>query len=419
MIRAPRAADGAADDRAAAPARPAEGSSRPAEGPARPWALVAQREMVTKLTDRSFLIGTVLTVAVLVAFMAAVSLLGERTQTNAVAVTPAAVAMGEDLRRAAPAIDSQQRVELLRVADDAAARAALRDGTADAWLHPTAAGWELSAQADVPEGLAAVTTQAVQQKVLADNAAGVGASVASLTRGSAVTTSVLDGDARQKDFAKAMSFAMAFLFYLASVMFGIALAGSVVEEKSSRIVEIIATKIPVRHLLAGKVVGNTALALGQMALYTGLGLIGLSFTSYSSFLPSVSVALVWFAAFFVVGFLLIACLWAVAGALASRTEDLQSTSTPLTMLMMGIFFAALLLRGTALTIASYVPPLSAVLMPLRVIEGQASWWEPVVAIVLLLAAAGFVVLGAERVYRRSLLQTQGRISVRQAWNTPD
>ena len=68
---------------------------------------------------------------------------------------------------------------------------------------------------------------------------------------------------------------------------------------------------------------------------------------------------------------------------------------------------------------SYVPPASAVLMPQRIIEGDALWWEPVVALALLLVAAGAVVLGAERLYRRSLLQTQGRLSVREAWSAPE
>ncbi len=177
-----------------------------------------------------------------------------------------------------------------------------------------------------------------------------------------------------------MGFALAFLFYLASVGFGAALAGSVVEEKQSRIVEIIATKIPVRQLLAGKVLGNTALAVLQMALYGVIGVVGLSFTSYGALLPTVTGALGWFLVFFLVGFLVIACLWAVAGALASRNEDLQSTSMPITMVLLGIFFGSLFLDGTAQTVFSYVPPASAVLMPLRVLDGSAAWWEPFVSL---------------------------------------
>ena len=64
------------------------------------------------------------------------------------------------------------------------------------------------------------------------------------------------------------------------------LAGSVVEEKQSRLVEIIATAVPLRQLLAGKILGNTVLALAQMALFAGVGLVGLAFTDFASLLPA-------------------------------------------------------------------------------------------------------------------------------------
>ena len=84
-----------------------------------------------------------------------------------------------------------------------------------------------------------------------------------------------------------------------------------------------------------------------MALYAAIGLVGLSFTVVGDLLPAVTGALGWFLVFFLVGFLALACLWAVAGALASRTEDLQSTSTPITMLLLAIFFGSAFLDGTA------------------------------------------------------------------------
>ncbi len=209
------------------------------------------------------------------------------------------------------------------------------------------------------------------------------------------------------------------LFYVASLTFGIALANSVVEEKASRIVEIITTKISVRELLAGKVMGNLALAFAQMAVFVGVGLIGLTFTDYDKYVPAISGAVGWFVVFFVVGFALLACLWAVAGALATRTEDVQATSMPLTMLTMAVFFAALFVSGTVKTVMSFVPPFSAILMPMRVLEGSAPWWQALVALAILVLAAGLVVGAAARIYQRSLLQTQGRLSIRQAWSTPE
>ena len=384
-----------------------------------PWALVARREISTKLRDRTFVVGTLLTMAMIVAFVVVQAVLSERTKDYDVLATPPATAMAGALAERASDLDNGVRVAVVPVAGDAAAAAALREDDADAWLALRDGAWVLVGRDDVAPDLEAVTATVVRDTMLTRNADAEGTSVDKLMAGSQLGTDVLEGDAEQRDFAQGMAFALAFLFYLSSVIFGMTLAGSVVEEKQSRIVEIIATKIPVRQLLAGKVLGNTALAVGQMAVYTGLGLVGLSFTTVSRFLPSVSGALGWFLVFFLVGFLLIACLWAVAGALASRTEDLQSTSTPITMLLLAIFFGSAFLDGTAQTVVSYLPPASALLMPQRILEGNAAWWEPVVALVILLAAASAVIVAAERLYRRSLLQTQGRLSLRQAWSTPE
>ena len=389
------------------------------EGLRNPWLLVARREVATKLADRTFLIGTLLTLALILAFVVVQAVWSERTQTYDVAATASAAPMAGAVAQQAPTLDDGLRVTVVPAADDAAAEAPLLDVEADGWLTPRGGSWVLVARDEVPWDLEAVTSTVVRDTVLAENASAAGTSVDDLTVGTTLATDVLVGNADQRAFAQGMAFALAFLFYLASIVFGTTLANSVVEEKQSRIVEIIATKIPVRQLLAGKVAGNTAIAVGQMALYAAIGLVGLRFTPYASFLPSIGGALGWFLVFFLVGFLLIACLWAVAGALASRTEDVQSTATPVTMLLLAIFFGSMFLDGTAQTVLSYVPPASAVLMPQRILDGSALWWEPVVALAILVAAAGAVVLVAERLYRRSLLQTQGTLSMRQAWSAPE
>jgi len=259
----------------------------------------------------------------------------------------------------------------------------------------------------------------IQQQVLADNAAEVGTTVESLQAGSTVTTAFLRGDAEKAGVAEAVGFVFVFLFYFAALVFGMQLASSVIEEKQSRIVEIIAAAIPVRHLLAGKVLGNTALAVIQLMVYLVVGLVGLSFTSYKSYVPALSGPTAWFIGFFLAGFIALACLWAVAGSLASRTEDLQATSTPLTMLMLVMFFGGLSLDGRAQVIASFVPPVSAVVMPKRILAGGVEWWEPLLALGLLAAFAAVTVWIGERLYRRALLQTGGRVSLRQAWSAAE
>ncbi|MDT0212339.1 ABC transporter permease [Rothia sp. ARF10] len=387
---------------------------------AAPWTTVARREVVTKLTDRTFLLSTFGLVVIIAGVLGVQAWLGSRTTEYAVVTSSgAAHRMAEQVERVAEGSGDNLRVTLETAADEVAAKAAVDDGTADAWLHEDGDGWALTGREDVAPELRSAATSAIREATLDANAAAAGTTVEALTRGSEVRVAVLDGDADRAGVAKAVGFALAMLFYLASFTFGLALANSVVEEKASRIVEIITTKIAVRQLLAGKVAGNLVLAFAQMALFVTVGLVGLTFTDYDRFLPAISGAVGWFVVFFVVGFGLLACLWAVAGALATRTEDVQTTSTPLTMLTMAVFFAALLSSGTVQVVLSFLPPFSAVLMPMRVLEGSAPWWHALVALMLLVAAAALVVRVAARLYQRSLLQTQGRLTVRQAWSTPE
>ncbi len=381
------------------------------------WTLVARREVVVKLTDRTFLVSTLFTLALITAILVIQVLTSDRTSSYTLAATPADATMARAVAHDAHDVDASVRVALEGVPDAAAAREAVRADDADAWLHRAGGDWVLTGRTDVPGDLERVSGTVVRDAVLAEHARAAGTTVSALEEGATLRTSRLQGSDDTAAVAKVVGFAFAFLFYIASLLFGIQLAQSVVEEKQSRIVEIIATSIPVRQLLAGKVVGNTLLAFGQLAVYLSVGLVGLSFTDYGGALAGISGPVVWFALFFLAGFLALACLWAVAGSLASRNEDLQSTTSPLTLLVMATFFGGLFLDGTAQTVVSFVPPLSAVLMPMRLLDGGVAWWEPVAALALLLVFAATTVVVGERIYRRSLLQ--GRVGLRQAWSTAE
>ncbi|HMO10861.1 MAG TPA: ABC transporter permease, partial [Actinotalea sp.] len=97
------------------------------------------------------------------------------------------------------------------------------------------------------------------------------------------------------------------------------------------------------------------------------------------------------------GFVMLACLWAVAGSLASRIEDLQATTVVMQVLVIVPFFAAVfaLDPGPLQRGLSYVPFTAPLLMPARVVLGNAAVWEPLVAaVVVLVTAVGFVGAGA-------------------------
>lgn len=381
------------------------------------WPIVATREIVARLTDKNFLISTGFTLVLLVGVFAFQAFMASKTSTTRVAVsTPAATQIVQSTGSSGIPGLSSTSIEATPAADDAAARAALADGSADAWLHEQGGAWVLTGK-DEPGGqLQATIGSAVNQHVLVANAKAAGTSMDRLAAGSQMRVDALQGqtDSEGDTVAQIAGFVFAMLFYFASLMFGMAIATSVVEEKQSRIIEILATAIPIRQLLVGKVLGNSVLALGQMILFVGVSLIGLSFTQYGSFLPRLAGPSAWFLVFFLVGFVALACIWAVCGSLASRSEDLQATTMPMTLLLVGALFLGIMASGTTKVIASYVPIASVVTMPARLLDGSAAWWEPIASLAITLGCAAALILLAERIYRRSLLQTGGRLSLRQA-----
>ncbi|MEU4599768.1 ABC transporter permease [Nocardia sp. NPDC023988] len=378
------------------------------------WRIVAAREIVVKLRDRNFVVSTVVTIVAIIASVAVSGFLNSRPDKVDVAITGTAAVVVLDR---ANELGAEKDVSFTgqAVADRAAVEQQVRDGAVDVGLVAAEPdGWQLIGKTAENDAAATYITAAAQQLALQRNAAAAGVTMDELAQGAGVDYTLLEKNAIDPGLAKIVAFVFAFLFYLASLLFGMSIAQSVIEEKQNRIVEILASAIPLRQLLIGKVVGNAVLAFGQLVLFVVAGLGGLVFLGKADQLGRIAGAAGWFIVFFVVGFLALASLWAVAGSLSTRSEDLQSTSTPLSMLIMIVLFAGIFLSGTARVIASYVPITSIIAMPSRLAEGTAAWWEPLIALTLMAAATYAIVIVAEKIYRRSLMQTQGRLTLRQA-----
>ncbi|MFD6139711.1 ABC transporter permease [Promicromonospora sp. NPDC060271] len=380
------------------------------------WMLVATREIVVRALNKGFLIGLVVNVVMIGGLIGFTSYMDGRTESFDVAVVaedePAATAL-ESAAGAAASDDQDVELTVVRVDSAAAAEAALEDESADAWLSSgdgDAGGWTLSGWREPDNDLAALVESTVRDQVMADRADAAGTTIDALTAGSDVETERLDGNPVDPQIVFVAGFVLAFLFFMGAVGSGSMIAGSVIEEKQSRLVEIIATAVPLRQLLAGKIIGSSVIALAQNLLLAGVGLIGASFTDLSAILPAMSATMIWFVVFFTVGFVAVAALYAVAGSLASRTEDLQYTTSPLMMLILAVYVVTFSADGMLERVLSYIPPASIVSMPVRVLNGDALWWEPLVSLLILLLATLGAVLLSERAYRGALMQTGGRVS---------
>jgi ABC-2 type transport system permease protein len=343
--------------------------------------LVAAREIKVKLRDKTFLFSTAFFLLIAVASTVIPALLDSGPTTVAVASSsPSAAAL------------QQAGLGVRAVASDAEAEQLVRDGDADAAV---VSGPRVLALEETPSDVVGALSTAPPVQLL--------------------EPSEID------PFLQFMvPFALAFLFFITSFTFGLQIAQSVTEEKQTRIVEILVASVPVRALLAGKVVAMTLLAFGQILLISAVAFAGMQIADVDSGVVSlVGPAIGWFLPFFVLGFVMLATLWAGVGALAARQEDLGGASTPLQMAVMLPFFAVIFLadNAVAMRILSYVPLSSPVAMPVRLFNGEAAVWEALVSLVLLaLTALVMLAIGA-RVYEGSLLRTNGRTSFATAWKS--
>lgn len=214
-------------------------------------------------------------------------------------------------------------------------------------------------------------------------------------------------------------FGMIFLF-LTIFTYGYWIANGVVEEKSSRVIEVILSTIRPWRLMVGKIFGIGLLALVQILLVLGVGLLAVSFSGLD--LPPVALGI--FAAvllWFILGFAFYSCLFAVAGSLVSKQQDLQYTQLPLMVLIFVGYGAAFYEFGNPGSLAgqilSFIPPFSPMVMLMRMGVGEAGTLEVVAAaLITVLATAGLVALAA-RLYAGSALRFGTRVSLRDAWKS--
>ncbi|MCO7239918.1 ABC transporter permease [Aeromicrobium sp. CnD17-E] len=377
------------------------------------WKVVARREIDVQVRTKSFRIGLLVTVVGIVATIVGVHWFQNRDTTQTVAVVePAAAAVVKAADQLAG--DDTLTIRSKDVSDTAAAERAVKDGDVDAALLATDDGYELVGERDIDATVQQSVTAAVRATALQENAAAQDVDLSALDAGTTTSERLLDRGADDGGLRQATSFVFVLLFYLTAIVLGMGIANSVTQEKESRVVEILAAAVPIRQLLWGKVVGNTALAVLQIVSYAAAGVVGLLLTGQTGALDVVGLPMLWYVVFFLVGFVALASLWSVAGSLASRTQDLQSTTMPAQMLLLVPYFLAILGGESIKTVVSMIPVVSSMMMPARLVEGSVPAWQVAVALGGTLLAAVLLVRVGARVFERTLLRTGDKIGYREA-----
>jgi ABC-2 type transport system permease protein len=380
--------------------------------------LVAVREMRERSRSGAFRASLVVMLLVVVGVIILPALIGSRVGAKDVGLAGSIpTELPGAIRNQAAAVGLTARTH--RYDTLAAAEKAVRAGAVDV-LVVDAQRLEWRRRTD--DQLRAVVTGAVQLVAIRQRAAAAGVDPDRLLALVApvpiknVELSQVPGRTRDDETA---ALVMTVLLFMAIATYGAMVLSGVVEEKTSRVVEVLLARMPARTLLAGKVAGIGLLGLAQIGLTALVALVAVT-TVDSVDLPAVRGAvLVWIVVWFVLGYALYATAFGALGSLASRAEDAQSVAGPVTAVLMAGYFVSFATIGSPDTAwaraVSFFPVTAPLAMPNRIAMGATTWWEPVLAAGVTLAAiAGLVQFGG-RVYTGGILHSGPTLRLRDAW----
>jgi ABC-2 type transport system permease protein len=387
------------------------------------WRVVAARDFWVRLRDKGFVISTMITLTVLSVFILIRAYTGGPESFQLGYVGERTVAD----RVAALADRSGVDVSVIAFDDPGAADVALRDGRVDAvvkgGLDDVRAG---TATLRVLRGAPELLDQLVQGAAIglridaALSEAGVpNANVQQLKDQHPIDASaILPPDPDQASKA-AVAFVAVLLLYGQLFGYGVWVATGVIEEKNSRVVEVLLSAIRARQLMAGKIAGIGTLGLLQL-IFIALFAITLASVTGAIDLPSDSFsAAALTVGWFVLGFAFYAAMFAVAGALVSRMEELQNAIVPINLLIFASFLISIgALQNpdsTIARVASLLPISSALAMPVRMVLGSATTWEVLASLAIVLGSTALLIPLAGRVYAGAVLRTGAKVKLRDAW----
>ena len=214
--------------------------------------------------------------------------------------------------------------------------------------------------------------------------------------------------------ARGIVYVLLFFIYFSVIMFANMTAMEVAVEKSSRVMEILISSVsPVKQMFA-KIIGIGMAGLTQLIIFLFVGfmsirekeLVGGFFDVFGFSALSIS-TIVFATVFFLLGYFLYATLAALLGSLVSRIEDVQQMILPMTFLVMIGFFIAMFGLGnpdsTFITISSYIPFFTPMVMFLRVGMLNISMIEPILGIVVLLVSIIVLAVFGAKVYSGGVL----------------
>ena len=383
--------------------------------------LVAKREIKTRLRSKAFLIITGVLLVIVVGFSIFVKIAGDDDGGDKVGFLPDTAALSQPLSMSAVSVG--ESIQPVFVASQEEGERMVAEGELDALVVGDADRPEVVVNRSLDGGLETAFTILAQQRVLNNEIVRVGGdpvAVNSAVAAANVPVRALEPGQEYRTQQIIIGVITGVLIYMSLLTYGQAVAQGVVEEKASRIVEILLTTVRPWQLMLGKVLGIGLVGLIQMVVVVGGGLAAGIGTGALS-LPSgiATGAAIWTLVWFILGYTMYALLFAAAGAMVSRQEDAGSTAGPVMMLIILPYILAVTVlpadpESSLMQVMSLIPFFTPLIMPVRDAMGVASAWELWLSVGLTaLTIVGLVWL-AGRIYSNAVLRAGAKVKLRDA-----
>ena len=283
----------------------------------------------------------------------------------------------------------------------------------------------VTVEKSVDDAVVSGVTAFLQQAALGQQIATLGgdpAQVASQLSAAKPEVTVLDSPKRDAaDFGPRYTILLTIdvLLLFAIMGGGQFIAQGVVEEKSSRIVEILLACVRPSSLLAGKILG---IGIASFLTTGAVAVAGVVTAKATGVMPDINLnldgVLVAMLVWLIVGYAIFAVAFGAAASLVSRQEDVSSVSMPLVMLSMVPYVLSFLMatgdsNSTTFRVLSYVPPFAPFMMPARLVLGVSSWTEQLIALGLALVFLPLLVRVAAAIYTRAVTRTGARVPLKE------
>ena len=370
--------------------------------------LVARREVRTRGRSRVFVGGTIVMTVLVVVGIVAASLLAGRTSPAQVGFSGGSQALEQAFTASAAALGVP--VVVSDIADETAGKAQVTAGTLDVLVTGSATAPAAVARSAVPPNVESALSLAAEAARLSD----AGLSPAAVKSAMAMVPVQLLQPANSKDTQNLFAaLALGVVLWIALGQYGNMVAQSVVEEKATRIMEILLATIQPSRLLAGKVIGIGLVGLLQLTIVGAAALVAVRVTNVAA-IPALGVAsIVADICWFVLGFLFYATAYSAVASLVSRQEEVQSAVGPISILQIAGYLLMYVSlpnpTGPLATVASVLPPFAPILMAVRMAVTDVPLWQVGLAAALLVASIVGLTWLAGRMYSNAALHLGARV----------